>query len=86
MKVTFRGGKAVIEKENFYCKAGAYDHKSRSGWVLKVDGEIVLGNKLVANNTCLGAARSDFPEYRTRKSLLQDIEYFNELYERRKIK
>jgi len=82
MKIIFEGKKAIIEKQRFYCKAGAYDHKTRVGWVLKIRGEIVMGDVL-RSNTAYGAARHEYPEYKTLKRLLEDVEYYNDIYNRR---
>jgi len=76
MKIIFQGQEAIIRKENFYCKAGPYEHKLRIGWVLEVNGEIVLGQRLKANGS-FGAERFDYPEYRTRRSLLEDVKYYD---------
>lgn len=86
MEITFQGKSAIIRKERFYCKSGAYEHKSKTGWVVEVEGRIVLGGRLQTNNTCHGAARTEYPEYKTRKSLLEDVEYYNGIHERRKKK
>lgn len=72
----------IVRKENFYCKAGAYDHKMRVGWVLEIDGEVVLGGS--KDSEGYGAYRYDYPEHKTRKSLLAEIELDN--FEQSKVK
>jgi len=86
MIVQFKGQEAVIEKHDFYCKAGAYEHKYRTGWVLTIDGEIELGWRTSSSNICAGADGHWFPEYKTRKSLLEDIKFFNDMYDARAAK
>ena len=83
MKVQYKGQKGIVRKEEFYCKAGAYTHKERTGWVLEIDGKIVLGNRLYASNRCAGADRHDYPEFQTRKHLLWTIEEDNKDWKRR---
>jgi hypothetical protein len=84
MKVIFQGEEGTVRKERFCCKAGAYDHKTRIGWVVDLDGEIVFGGDLIANNACHGANRHDYPEYKTRNRLLEDLKDHNEWWSRMK--
>jgi hypothetical protein len=78
MNIMYKGKPGTIIKQRFYCKAGAYEHKWRMGWVLVVDGNPVLGNRVSPTNVCDGSSRFDYPEYKTRKALLQDIEYLEQ--------
>ena len=86
MKVEYKGQEATIRKEEFYCKAGAYEHRKRIGWVVEVDGKIVLGDRKYASNRCAGADRHDYPEFRTRKEALWAVEQENEAYARKAAK
>jgi hypothetical protein len=84
MEIVFKGKKAIVQKENFYCKAGAYEHKMRVGWAVMIDGEVVLGFRNQSNGW--GAERYEYPQYKTRKSLLEDVERHNIFFEKRKEK
>ncbi len=81
MIINYLGQRAEIKKQDFYCKAGAYEHKSRIGWVLVVNDKIVAGDRKIPTNFCDGASRYDWPEYKTRKALLEDIAGENEEFE-----
>lgn len=78
MKVEFKGKEATIEKRDLYCKAGAYEHKYRKGWVLVVDGDVVLGGKVYPRNICDGAAAHEYPAFSTRKDLVERVRELNE--------
>jgi hypothetical protein len=65
----YRNAVATIEKKEFYCKAGLYEHKHRTGWVLVVGGEVVLGNEVRAPIE-RGAASYEYPKFTTKKSLV----------------
>ena len=82
MEIIYRGNIVEVKKENFYCKAGAYEHKSRKGWALvDSNGKIVLGHRL--DHRGHGSERYDYPEFTTRKSLLEAVEYYNAQHVRR---
>lgn len=72
--VEYKGKTLTVEKREIYCKAGAYDHKRRPGWVaVDSEGKIVFGAGKRTNTICGGADRHDYPQYQTRKALLADI-------------
>ncbi len=79
MNTVYRGQEAEIVKENVYCKAGAYEHKAKSGWVVVVDGEIVFGDR-PDTQSGYGAYRHECPKYKTRKSLVEDLVQINARY------
>lgn len=78
MRIKYKGVDAEIEKKDFYCKAGAYRHKYRTGWVLVINGVAVLGDSIAPKSSCYGAARHDFPEFSTRKELIECVVAENE--------
>lgn len=67
----FKNAIGTVEKIEFYCKAGKYNHKWRTGWVFVVNGEEVYGD---GTNGFVHAGIYEYPYYRTRKALLHDIE------------
>lgn len=80
MNIIFKGKEAVVRKENFYCKAGAYDHKWRSGWAIFSGEDMVVGG--IDCRTNLGAERYDYPIYTTRKSILAELDYYDKDWKR----
>lgn len=87
MKVIFKGKECLIEKKRFYLKAGEYEHKHRTGWVLlNADRKVILGDTIYCPNRNLGAARYEYPEFKTRKELLWHINEINKYEEAKKLK
>ena len=70
MNIIYNGSPATVEKREFYCKAGAYAHRSRVGWAVFQCGRCVLGG---THSDTRGADRNERVDFPTRKGLLEYI-------------
>lgn len=79
--IEFKGQECKAERVGITVKKGAYEHKSVKGWQL-VDKE---GNVVINGHP--GNPKSAYeyqqPKYKTRKELLEDVDYYNECWRER---
>jgi hypothetical protein len=74
--VNYRGQVCTVQKIDVYCKAGAYEHKYKTGWgLVNLAGEVLAGGEREnqTNTKCWGAARHEHPCYQTRKCLIESL-------------
>ena len=76
--IEFKGQTCKAERVNIILKKGAYEHKGVKGWQL-VD---MKGNIVINGNPGKPRAAYEYqqPKYKTRKALLEDVDYYNECW------
>lgn len=73
MIIEAHGKTFKVSKEQFYCKAGPYEHKYRTGWVAEdLSSGRIYGDYIAPSPH--GAEGYEWPEFKTRKELVEAIE------------
>ena len=77
-----KGVECKLERVGIYCKKGAYSHGHTMGWqAVDMEGNVVVDGDPGQPQS---AYEYQQPKFKTRKELVEDIEYDNEEWEERK--